>query len=134
MTREKGIDAALRHINSTGTEIQLDALILCDRRLVGQQIAAQAGKLLGSLRVHSPPVNAITGYPTITIPIGVDKDGMPVGLTLQQTAWAEGKLIKWGSAVEDVRNEILKDGRPLPAYRDHLAKNIPIGRKHIVNK
>jgi amidase len=57
---------------------------------------------------------------------------MPVGITLQQTAWQEGMLIKWGSAIEDVRNE-LTGGRPLPEYRDYLAKNIPIGRKHIKN-
>jgi amidase len=72
----------------------------------------------------------ISGYPTITLPIGVDKDGMPVGLTLQQTAWAEGTLIKWASAIEDVMNDLV-GGRPLPAYRDHMAKNVPIGRKHI---
>ncbi|KAF2657634.1 amidase signature enzyme [Lophiostoma macrostomum CBS 122681] len=112
-TREEGIDGALRHVTKDGVEIQLDSLILCDWRLVGQQIAAQAG------------------YPTITLPIGVDKDGMPIGLTLQQTAWKEGPLIKWGSAIEDVRNDLV-GGRSLPTYRDHLAKNIPIGRKHIV--
>lgn len=43
-TRKEGIDAALKHITESGEEIQLDALILCDRRLVGQQIAAQAGE------------------------------------------------------------------------------------------
>lgn len=111
-TRQEGIDGALKHVTKGGVETQLDALVLCDRRQVGQQIAAQAG------------------YPTITIPVGLDKDGMPVGITLQQTAWAEGLLIKWASAIEDVRNELL-GGRPLPSYRNHLAKNIPIGRKHI---
>jgi hypothetical protein len=44
-TRDEGIDAALKHVTENGEEIQLDALILCDRRLVGQQIAAQAGQL-----------------------------------------------------------------------------------------
>ena len=65
--------------------------------------------------------------------MGVDKDGMPVGITLQQTAWAEGILIKWASAIEDARNGIL-DGRPLPLYKNHLAKNVPIGRKHVERK
>ena len=55
---------------------------------------------------------------------------MPVSITLQQTAWKEGTLIKWASAIEDVRNEIL-GGRPTPEYKDYLAKNVPIGRKNI---
>ncbi|CAG8949549.1 hypothetical protein HYFRA_00007781 [Hymenoscyphus fraxineus] len=91
---------------------QLDALILCDKRLADQRIAAQAD------------------YPTITILIGVDKEGMPVAITLQQTAWMESVLINWAGAIEDVRNELI-GGRALPQYRDCLAKNIPIGRKHI---
>ena len=37
--RENGIDAALGHGKS-----RLDALLFCDRKGVGQQIAAQAGK------------------------------------------------------------------------------------------
>lgn len=72
----------------------------------------------------------LKGYPTITVPLGIDKDGMPVGITLQHTAWQEGTLIKWASAIEDVRNEVT-DGRPLPTYQDFTAKNIPIGRKHV---
>ena len=43
-TREKSTDAALKYTTESGEEIRLDALILRDRRLVGQQIAAQAGK------------------------------------------------------------------------------------------
>ena len=50
---------------------------------------------------------------------------MPLGLTLQQTAWQEGKLIKWASAIEDLRNDIV-GGRPLPTYKNKTAKNIPI--------
>lgn len=106
-TRQEGIDAALRFTPEGGEEIELDALILCDRRGVGQQMSAQAG------------------YPTITVPIGLDKIGMPVGLLFQQTAWQEGKLIMWASAVEDLRNKTF-GGRPTPGYRNHLAKNIPI--------
>ena len=60
------------------------------------------------------------------MPIGLDDEGMPVAITLQQRAWKEGILIKWASAVEDVRDEIL-GGRPTPRYRNHLAKNVPIG-------
>ena len=106
-TREEGIDAALQDTDKDGKHVELDALILCDRKGIGQQISAQAS------------------YPTITLPIGVDDIGMPIGLLFQQTAWQEGKLILWASAVEDLRNEVL-GGRPVPRYRNYLAKNIPI--------
>ncbi|KAL8712601.1 MAG: hypothetical protein Q9220_003132 [cf. Caloplaca sp. 1 TL-2023] len=110
-TTKFGIDAALKHKTADGQVQDLDALILCDRLLVGQQIAAQAADE--------------SGYPTINVPIGVDDAGIPVSITLQQTAWQEGALIKWASAIEDVRNEIL-GGRPTPEYKNYLAKNIPI--------
>ncbi|KAI9668015.1 MAG: hypothetical protein M1821_000835 [Bathelium mastoideum] len=44
-SRDEGIDAALRHKTVEGEVIILDALILSDRKGVGQQISAQAGKL-----------------------------------------------------------------------------------------
>ena len=42
-SRAEGIDAALSYTASDGQDIQLDALLLCDRKRPGQQIAAQAG-------------------------------------------------------------------------------------------
>jgi amidase len=108
-TRENGIDAALQYTNSEGKSSQLDALLMCDRRGVGQQYAAQAG------------------YPIIVIPIGLDSNGIPVGLSLHQTAWKEAELVKWASAIEHVWNE--RNGwRATPTYRNHLAKNIPIDK------
>ena len=110
-TRENGIDAALRYTNPSGECCHLDALLMCDRRGVGQQYAAQAG------------------YPIIIIPIGLDSDGMPVGLSLHHTAWKEAELVKWASAIEHLWNE--KNGwRSTPTYRNHLAKNIPIEMIH----
>ena len=44
-TREEGIDAALKHTTKSGEVIELDALLLCDRMGVGQQLAAQAGRV-----------------------------------------------------------------------------------------
>ena len=44
--REEGIDAALKHTTESGEVIELDALLLCDRKGVGQQLAAQAGRVL----------------------------------------------------------------------------------------
>lgn len=106
-TREGGIDAALAK-GPNGT--QLDALLVPPD--VGQtyQIAAQAG------------------YPMITIPAGTHSDtGMPFGLALMQTAWAEDKLVKWASAIEDLQ---LSSGTPykrtLPKWYGYLEKNIPV--------
>ncbi|KAL8788974.1 MAG: hypothetical protein Q9213_001383 [Squamulea squamosa] len=78
----KGIDDALHHF-SFG---KLDALLVPPD--VGQtyQIAAQAG------------------YPMITIPAGVhSKSGMPFGLALMGTAFAEAGLVKYASAIEDLQ-------------------------------
>ncbi|KFY43033.1 hypothetical protein V495_04208 [Pseudogymnoascus sp. VKM F-4514 (FW-929)] len=108
-TRQNGIDAALTYQpDPSKPAIQLDALLLADRAGPGQQLAAQAG------------------YPIITIPVGVDSDemgGRPFGLSFQHTAWSEGTLIKWASAVEDLLGP---ENRPRPMYREHLATNIPI--------
>lgn len=106
-TREGGIDAALA-MGPNGT--QLDALLVPPD--VGQtyQIAAQAG------------------YPMITIPAGTHTpSSMPFGLALMQTAFAEDKLIKWASAIEDLQ---FSSGTPyqrtLPKWYGYLDKNIPL--------
>ncbi|KAL8808966.1 MAG: hypothetical protein Q9200_003855 [Gallowayella weberi] len=84
-----GIDDALGN---------LDALLVPPD--VGQtyQIAAQAG------------------YPMITIPTGVhSKSGMPFGLAAMGTAFAEAKLVKYASAIEDLQKasgEIYQRARP----------------------
>ncbi|KAL9099056.1 MAG: hypothetical protein Q9163_005385 [Psora crenata] len=109
-TREEGIDAALRRTTEDGESIELDALLLFDRKGAGQQLAAQAG------------------YPIICIPIGLDSAGMPFSLSLQHTAWKEETLIKWASAIEDLVNGLF-GWRPTPTYREYKSKNIPINRE-----
>jgi len=109
--RQNGIDAALRYQEPReGVVSRLDALLFCDVKGSGQQIAAQAG------------------YPIISVPVGLDPDGMPVSLTLQHTAWCEAEIIKWASAVEDL---IRGDGeRDAPKYKNHLAKNCPVDMEY----
>jgi len=106
-TRENGIDAALA-MGPGGT--LLDALLVPPD--VGQtyQIAAQAG------------------YPMITLPAGVNSDtGMPFGLALMQTAFAEDKLVKWASAIEDLQfSSGTGNKRTLPKWYGYLEKNIPV--------
>lgn len=132
--REYGIDAALKHKDSaTGKETQLDALLFCDVKRGGIQIAAQAG------------------YPVLTIPAGLDSDGMPVSLVLIHTAWQDDKLVKWASAIENLlahhnkqrtkqyqqgygKDKIVprekRLGRIPPTYKEHLRKNIPVVRSY----
>lgn len=117
--RHNGIDAALRDpslttANSKEDGQQLDALLFCDVKAGGIQIAAQAG------------------YPVLSIPIGLDSDGMPVPLTLQHTAWREDQLVKWGSAIEDLLLEQKQHGlgRCPPRYREHLCKRIPLDHEY----
>ncbi|KAH9872183.1 hypothetical protein IAQ61_005018 [Plenodomus lingam] len=104
-TREDGIDAALANDGR-----RLDALLVPPD--VGQtyQIAAQAG------------------YPMITLPGGVHgATGMPFGLAVMGTAWSEGNLLKWASAIEDLQLSsagALK--RTLPKWYGYLERNIPV--------
>ncbi|KAK3064681.1 hypothetical protein LTS18_004901, partial [Coniosporium uncinatum] len=73
-------------------------------------------------------VAAQAGYPMVTLPAGVHSStGMPFGLALMQTAFAEDKLVKWASAIEDLQ---LTSGtaykRTLPNWYGYLERNIPV--------
>lgn len=108
-----GIDWALKGGNQRLPEgkAKLDGLLVPPD--VGQtyQIAAQAG------------------YPMVTIPAGVhSNDGMPFGLAIMQTAWAEAELVRWASAIEDLQlttDEWLFK-RTLPEWRSYLQRNVPV--------
>lgn len=104
-TREDGIDYALAQ-GPNGTK--LDALLVPPD--VGQtyQIAAQAG------------------YPMITIPAGIHSaSGMPFGLALMQTAFAEDKLVKYASAIENLQSSMGYQ-RPSPKWLGYLERTIPL--------
>jgi len=102
-----GIDTALSYNGHA-----LDSLLVPPDVAQTYQIAAQAG------------------YPVLTIPAGVHgESGMPFGLALMQSAWQEGKLIKWASAIEDLvqaEGVALGLGRTLPQWRGYLERNIPV--------
>lgn len=64
----------------------------------------------------------------ITIPAGVHSEShMPFGLGLMQTAFAEDKLVKWASAIEDLQHS---SGTPykrtMPKWMGYLERNIPL--------
>jgi amidase len=79
---------------------------------------------------QSYQIAAQAGYPMIAIPAGTHSEsGMPFGLALMQTAWEEGQLIKWASAIEDiikVEGKGLQFGRTLPQWRGYSERNIPV--------
>ncbi|KAG9229622.1 amidase signature domain-containing protein [Amylocarpus encephaloides] len=104
-TREDGIDGALYN---NGT--QLTALLVPSDVGQSYQIAAQAG------------------YPMITLPAGITPEtGMPFGLGLMGTAWSEGTLVKYASAIEDLQlTSGTKYKRTLPLWLDYRSKIVPI--------
>ncbi|CAI7611069.1 unnamed protein product [Penicillium glandicola] len=104
-TREEGIDAALKQGNIT-----LDGLLVPPDVAQSVEIAAQAG------------------YPVITLPGGVDDaSGMPFGLAIMNTAFSEATLIKYASAIEDLKkNAGAKWDRALPEWRGYLERPLPV--------
>jgi amidase len=104
-TREEGIDAALKHGNIT-----LDGLLVPPDVAQSIEIAAQAG------------------YPVITLPAGVSNiSGMPFGLAIVNTAFSEPTLIKYASAIEDLKKHSgAKWRRDLPEWRGYLERNLPV--------
>ena len=126
--RENGIDAALTNRRPHNKPATLDALLFCDVKRGGIQIAAQAG------------------YPVLTLPAGLDPDGMPVSVVLVHTAWQDDKLVRWASAIEDLlaHHDKLRSkangaehlsrskrlGRIPPTFINHLRKNVPVERSY----
>lgn len=99
----------------------------------GQEIPGGRSKLDGLL---VPPdvgqtyqIAAQAGYPMITVPAGThSSDGMPFGLAVMQTAWAEDELVRWASAIEDLQKttDEWQYKRTLPEWRSYLQRNIPV--------
>lgn len=98
-SREEGIDAALQFEGAT-----LDGLLV--------PIQADGGIACS--------VAAKAGYPMISVPAGIDNEGVPFGIGIIQTAWNEHLLVKYGSAIEDIAR-----GRSLPQFLNFEADNYP---------
>lgn len=105
-SREEGIDAAIFNKGDI-----LDAL------LVPSDVSQACN------------VAAMAGYPMVTIPAGIGRSGMPFGLALMGTAWSEGELIRWASAIEDaVRESVFgRDSEWMrPRWWGWRRKNLPV--------
>ncbi|KAI0969894.1 amidase signature domain-containing protein [Xylaria arbuscula] len=96
-SREEGIDAAMMHGDD-----ELDGLLV--------PVQAEGGVACS--------VAAKAGYPMITIPVGVGDNGVPFGMGIIQMAWKEHKLVRYGSAIED-----LVCRRPRPTFLNFDADN-----------
>ncbi|KAI1313122.1 amidase signature domain-containing protein [Xylaria venustula] len=96
-SREEGIDAAMRYGDD-----ELDGLLV--------PVQAEGGVACS--------VAAKAGYPMITIPVGVNDNGVPFGMGIIQTAWKENELVRYGSAIED-----LVRYRPRPTFLNLDADN-----------
>ncbi|EEB06917.1 amidase [Schizosaccharomyces japonicus yFS275] len=85
ISREEGIDDALRHWDSdAGEYIMLDALVLPPH--------------------HGPSTHilAMSGYPAVIVPFGISSTNIPYGIALSSGAWQEPHLIRIASAIEDL--------------------------------
>ncbi|KAF4654747.1 hypothetical protein FOL47_009788 [Perkinsus chesapeaki] len=65
------------------------------------------------------PTNLV-GFPSITIPVGQNKEGMPLGIQIMAPHWQDDKLIKVGLDVQ--RRLAAKRIRPKKYYRDIMSK------------
>jgi len=73
----------------TAPEIQADALKTGDSNL----------PLLDRIMRFSPAAN-LTGLPGLSVPVGYDSSGLPIGLQIMGPAWSESRLLGVGLAVE----------------------------------
>ncbi|KAM0810623.1 putative Amidase domain-containing protein [Seiridium cardinale] len=98
--------SALDYIRQkTREEGFIQALLVDGIELDGLLVPVQAD---GGVAVQTA---AQAGYPMITIPVGIDTNGVPFGLAVVHRAFREDKLIRFGSAIED-----LVGGRPRPVF------------------
>ncbi|KAK7328058.1 hypothetical protein VNO77_22154 [Canavalia gladiata] len=65
------------------------------------------------------PANLL-GFPAISVPVGYDKGGLPIGLQIMGRPWAEATILRIASAVEKLCGESKK--RPV-SYYDVLRAN-----------
>ncbi|KAM0306321.1 hypothetical protein HYE67_002331 [Fusarium culmorum] len=132
-----GQDGFLASLETKGErdETYWQALDFCQsstRKGINDALSYKGKKLSGLLVppqvAQAPQIAAQAGYPVITIPGGYSKEsGMPFGLGIMQTAWAEAELIKWASAIEDLQHSTdAPSKRRLPKWLGYLERNVPV--------
>lgn len=94
---EEGIDAALMHEG-----LMLDGLLVPSYADGGVATSTAAKAGTGCNHDKHIELTPAAAYPMISIPVGLDEQGVPVGLAMIQKAWQDQELIKSGSAIEDL--------------------------------
>lgn len=104
-----------------------------DHALTAYRDSPLSGLLVPPQVGQSYQMAAQAQYPVITIPAGYHNEkgdhGMPYGLALIQTMWAEAELVRWGSAIEDLidtEGEGLGVGRKRPRWLGYKERNLPV--------
>eukprot|EP00884_Botryococcus_braunii_P016489 jgi/Botrbrau1/3523/Bobra.341_2s0050.1 len=82
-------------VGCTAPKIKPDAL------LMGESDLTQTGELMR----FTIPVN-MAGIPAITLPVGYDSRGLPIGMQLMGRPWAEADLLYAGSVLEAALSEV----------------------------
>jgi amidase len=67
-------------------------------------IPMKANNLDGFLSINNYHASfaAVAEYPALTVPMGYDKDGKPMGLTFISTTLKEKELLEWAYSYEQV--------------------------------
>ncbi|KAJ4321496.1 hypothetical protein N0V84_005299 [Fusarium piperis] len=132
-----GQDGFLASLETKGKqdETYFQALEFCQsscRKGIDDALTYKGKKLAGLLVppqvAQAPQIAAQAGYPVITIPGGYSSEsGMPFGLAIMQTAFAEAELVKWASAIEDLQKSAdAPSKRQRPTWRGYLERNVPV--------
>ncbi|KAJ3531411.1 hypothetical protein NM208_g8886 [Fusarium decemcellulare] len=132
-----GQDGFLASLKTKGKqdETYFQALNFCQtscRNGIDDALSYKGKKLAGLLVppqvAQAPQIAAQAGYPVITIPGGYSSEsGMPFGLAIMQTAFAEAELVKWASAIEDLQKSAdAPSKRQLPKWKGYLERNVPV--------
>ena len=85
-------------------DVVLTPTVAAQPPLIGQPAKVEGdskGTELSTLMRFTVPFN-VTGYPAISVPAGLDSDGLPVGLQLIGKPNSDTSLLKIASQVEDV--------------------------------
>ncbi len=97
--------------------LQAHDVLLCPTMATGPVQASVPGERIASRmeggRFHSPDMtaiwNMISPCPVLTVPCGLDGDGLPVGAQLVGQRWRSDELLAIGAALESV---VVPIGRP----------------------
>ena len=73
---------------------------------LGEKTVSPLEMYLGD--IHTVPVN-IAGIPALSMPCGVDQDGLPVGLQLMGAAFSEPMLYRVGQALENALGTVCRE-------------------------